>query len=56
MRHHPLHADDRSIARQSPATMTRHKVGLVQYATVVGGPRAVRDASKGWVERSRHVV
>jgi uncharacterized protein YgbK (DUF1537 family) len=44
MRHHPLTPmSDPSLVRVLQR-QTRHKVGLVQYATVVNGPRAVGEA------------
>ena len=44
MRHHPLTPmTDPSLVRVLQR-QTRHKVGLVQYATVVKGAQAVRDA------------
>jgi 3-dehydrotetronate 4-kinase len=57
MRHHPLTPmTDPSLVRVLQR-QTPHKVGLVQYATVVNGPRAVRDALDK-LERTgvRHVV
>jgi uncharacterized protein YgbK (DUF1537 family) len=44
MRYHPLTPmTDPSLVRVLQR-QTKHKVGLVQYATVVNGPRAVREA------------
>ncbi len=57
MRHHPLTPmTDPSLVRVLQR-QTPHKVGLVQYATVVNGPRAVREALDGFGKRGvRHVV
>jgi 3-dehydrotetronate 4-kinase len=57
MRHHPLTPmTDPSLVRVLHR-QTRHKVGLVQYATVVNGPRAVRDALDGLGKSGvRHVI
>ena len=44
MRHHPLTPMTDSSLVRVLQRQTRHKVGLIQYATVVNGPRAVRDA------------
>jgi uncharacterized protein YgbK (DUF1537 family) len=57
MRHHPLTPmTDPSLVRVLQR-QTRHKVGLVQYATVVNGPRAVRDALEGLGKSGvRHVI
>jgi uncharacterized protein YgbK (DUF1537 family) len=57
MRYHPLTPmTDPSLVRVLQR-QTRHKVGLVQYATVVEGPRAVREALDK-LEQSgvRHVI
>jgi len=57
MRHHPLTPmTDPSLVRVLQR-QTRHKVGLVQYTTVVNGSRAVREALDG-LGRSgiRHVI
>lgn len=57
MRHHPLTPmTDPSLVRVL-ARQTSHRVGLVQYATVVNGPEAVRVAFEG-LRRSgiRHAV
>ena len=57
MRHHPLTPmTDPSLVRVLQR-QTPHKVGLVQYATVVNGARAVRDALDGLGRGGiRHVV
>jgi uncharacterized protein YgbK (DUF1537 family) len=57
MRHHPLTPmTDPSLVRVLQR-QTPHKVGLVQYATVVNGPRAVRDALDGLGKNGvRHVI
>ena len=57
MRHHPLTPmTDPSLVRVLQG-QTRHKVGLVQYATVVKGAGAVREALAGLHrEGVRHVI
>lgn len=57
MRHHPLTPmTDPSLVRVLQR-QTPHKVGLVQYATVVNGPRAVREALDGLGKSGvRHVI
>ena len=61
MRHHPLTPmTDPSLVRVLQR-QTRHKVGLVQYATVVKGAQAVREAfvrlyEEGLIYRAQRLI
>jgi 3-dehydrotetronate 4-kinase len=57
MRHHPLTPMTEASLVRVLQRQTPHKVGLIQYATVVNGPRAVRDALDALRQSGvRHVI
>jgi uncharacterized protein YgbK (DUF1537 family) len=57
MRHHPLTPMTDSSLPRVLQRQTRHKVGLIQYATVVKGPEAVRETfARLRADAVRHVI